>query len=304
MGSIGTDPSRTIPPAPAGAAPAAWVYDAAKPYLMLVPHDKPSNGFSRISLQTFMWDLTDQSLTEWEDRAEGLVEAGAPNSAYCVLGSKAYAFAIAGAARIAEYDPALNTWVGVDTTVRPYGFYTAVADSSFIYLKGGYGSAATKFWKYSPGGGLVALADGPSCSQGVSIGLVGNTLWCAKGANSGSIYTYDIPTDTWSALPVTTCPANIYYCSTMGVVGTDLYVRTYTSGFYKYDTVGDVWTALTSPPGYFFDSVLTSLIHYDGSLIMAGTGVNYFAYNIAANAWTTVTLGLFKTGRGLVGFIP
>ena len=99
--------------------------------------------------------------------------------------------------------PGTSFWneVEADTPPAPRRFHAAVpAPNGNVYFFGGINTSYVllqDLWQRSSGGEWQPLADAPEAFMGQALFMPGYTTLVAVG-NSGSIASYDIPSDTWS----------------------------------------------------------------------------------------------------------
>jgi hypothetical protein len=137
----------------------------------------------------------------------------------------------------------------------------------------------------------TVLTSMPTARWGCTGARVGNEIYVFGGAvnatptGSNKTECYDIVGDTWSTK--TNCPAGI---SQQGVkcvaVGTDIYLL-FDATFYKYDTLLDTFTAMTSRTS----SGSWAPLVYDGSTYIYAVGGSnepnrIGRYDVAGNSWS------------------
>ena len=285
--------------------PAGFTYDANKSYFFLQPAVTPQGGKDTVSYQIFMVDADDfTDKSAWLELPETLVD-GAGRSVSACVGRKYYTIDM-GARTAQVYDPATDVLsLLAQVPANPFGFWACAAVGTDIYIKGSYGSAAKKFFRYDTVNDTwTTLQDTIfSAGNGVSLAYDGSgRLYCAQGGNSPTIHTYDTAGQVWLNVTLT-APGNINYCSGIGYDGETLYVRGYTKTLFMYKTTTQQWTTGPQSPGYYFTNTCSPLHIHSGRLYVAGADNNFDVYDIVANTWTTEDVDVFKVGK-MIGYMP
>lgn len=123
--------------------------------------------------------------------------------------------------------------------------------------------------------------------------IVGDYLYLFGGDASSSTlnhaYKYNLKDDTYSQLA--NMPFKTAYCPGI-VIGTDIYIfGSYNSTlFYKFDTITETYTKLTSSPAYLSGSVVANVGDY--IYVTGGEKLikKMYKYSISNNTWTKISV--------------
>ncbi len=189
-----------------------------------------------------------------------------------------------------KYTIASDTWTTVSNTPVAVQYVGLVYNSSDNYIYVFRGNGQYDFWKYDyTNDRFLGVADLPNTpGTGSDLAYLNGYIYFPRGANTGTMYRYQISSNTWSAA-LSTAPVNFNDDVKVATAGSSLYFLTGSgaSTFTRYDPGGDTWTPLaTTPTG----------VNGGASLVYPGTGDYIYAtrgnntllfwrYSISGNTW-------------------
>lgn len=213
---------------------------------------------------------------------------------------------------------AANVWTPIDSTVTNYPPNGTVdlksiwADSVY-FLAGGFGSSNSgiPFYKYNPTTGIWTMANSSTVmATGANCARVGNkwVFWggyaglSAPYGNAFPAYIFDLNTfsltpsaainDTARRFPTATSIGNnIYFWGGMSVLNSSYIFST----GYKYDVVGNTWTAMSTsgaPLGRYLASSVaagTDVVIWGGYNPSGGILKTGAVYHTGTNTWTAMS---------------